>query len=70
MDCVILGLIIFPTWAIENGKSISMTSSILSQRLAEAAEDADLYHDYNETLEVSENRPQYKNIYLYAVCYF
>lgn len=24
----------------------------VSQRLAEAAEDADLYHDYNDTLEV------------------
>lgn len=25
------------------------------QRLAEAAEDADLYHEYNETLEVCDN---------------
>lgn len=25
---------------------------VLSQRLAEAAEDADYYHEYNETLEV------------------
>lgn len=28
---------------------------VMLQRLAEAAEDADYYHDYNETLEVSDN---------------
>lgn len=31
------------------------TSAVFCQRLAEAAEDADLYHDYNDTLEVWVN---------------
>uniref|UniRef100_A0A671WDT6 Calcium voltage-gated channel auxiliary subunit alpha2delta 4 n=1 Tax=Sparus aurata TaxID=8175 RepID=A0A671WDT6_SPAAU len=35
---------------------VSLTSCISSQRLAEAAEDADFYHDYNETMEVLINK--------------
>lgn len=31
---------------------------LLSQRLAEAAEDADLYHEYNETLMVCDSPVQ------------
>lgn len=38
------------TWAFV--ETASLTSVISSQRLAEAAEDADLYHEYNETIEV------------------
>lgn len=36
-------------------QELSVTSCVLSQRLAEAAEDADLYHEYNETLEVCDH---------------
>uniref|UniRef100_A0A8D3C7B1 Calcium voltage-gated channel auxiliary subunit alpha2delta 4 n=1 Tax=Scophthalmus maximus TaxID=52904 RepID=A0A8D3C7B1_SCOMX len=34
-----------------SGQTVFLTSCILPQRLAEAAEDADLYHEFNETLE-------------------
>lgn len=50
---VMLDLITLPTGAATVCKhSVFLPCCVLSQRLAEAAEDADLYHEYNETLEV------------------
>lgn len=42
----------------ENRWTVTLSSlSVSCQRLAEAAEDADLYHEYNATLEVSALPP-------------
>ena len=49
-----------------NSMSVSLICCISSQRLAEAAEDADLYHEYNETLEVRDSMLQGKSIGLCA----
>lgn len=63
-----MDFIIFPTWEIILAEYVSYSCCILSQRLAEAAEDADFYHEYNETMQVCDNMLQYKNIHLCAVC--
>lgn len=54
-----------------NGWNLAFRSSfqrgpccLSSQRLAEAAEDADLYHEYNDTMEVCDSRPSPSYLYL------